>query len=65
MPAYPQFLYEVESPLNWDADYSYLEYEFCKIDNEHEQVIALWQAHLEFITPSDFGTPDEGEGVLV
>jgi hypothetical protein len=48
----------------WDT--SSIEYQFTKIDDDHEAIVALWKAHLEFIMPSDFGTPDDGlSGVVV
>lgn len=48
----------------WDT--SSLEYEFTKIDDAYKTIVSVWKAHLEFIMPSDFGTPDDGiSGVMV
>ena len=66
MLVYEKYLNELMEQKYPTWDTSSLEYQFTKIDDDHETTVATWKAHLEFILPSDFGTPDDGlSGVLV
>jgi hypothetical protein len=61
MPMYTEpIIYE---GYGWEFEAVKMWQEVAK--TEEDRVVAIWQAHLVYLMPSDFGTPEDGLGVLV